>query len=401
MKPSLTVIALICASVTFATGVTNTRSDTLADIARFAQSICDDIPEGSLTRRSVQQGVKARSEELAHVIEGPDKEIVTRSEDIYVGIPFDKLPDKIPTVSMCKSNLVELLLSARTFKFEDTSSKTLTILRSLPLGHSTISYAEFLLGTPRSETVGQKEFEKSGYTIRVSFLTQTSRLGRAGTISGLYLSRSALSENDEVGSVDFFGTWNEELVCSHVNQNKPPGHCLPVVERTSSLNNTALGDFINSDCDDLIITNSSRANDVDIDRNDPITLSLRCSVFNKLSDTPILPEFNDHPDAMIELTAEITVAGEEWNIRSSDVIGLYCYLVGGACRLEGISNRFATLDEARLAKAKLGDSWESEGHDLLYRASVTSVSISMLSAPRERTISHFCRSTRCYSSNPD
>jgi hypothetical protein len=33
------------------------------------------------------------------------------AEEIYSGIPFDKLPDQIPTVSMCKSQLVMLLLS--------------------------------------------------------------------------------------------------------------------------------------------------------------------------------------------------------------------------------------------------------------------------------------------------
>jgi hypothetical protein len=34
----------------------------------------------------------------------------SKTQEIYNGIPFDKLPDKIPTVSMCKLELVRLLL---------------------------------------------------------------------------------------------------------------------------------------------------------------------------------------------------------------------------------------------------------------------------------------------------
>jgi hypothetical protein len=89
------------------------RADSLADIAQFAQSICSDIPEGSLTRTSIQGQIGANAGLLAKVITGDANVSGSRAEEIYKGIPFDKLPDKIPTVSMCKLEVVKLLVAEK------------------------------------------------------------------------------------------------------------------------------------------------------------------------------------------------------------------------------------------------------------------------------------------------
>jgi hypothetical protein len=84
----------------------------LAEISQFAQSICGDIPEGNLTRTSIQGKVGANAGWLAKIVSGNADVSGSRFQEIYKGIPFDKLPDEIPTVSMCKSELVKVLLSA-------------------------------------------------------------------------------------------------------------------------------------------------------------------------------------------------------------------------------------------------------------------------------------------------
>ncbi len=105
MKKISVAIVIIVAEMACA------QADSYSVIAQFAQSICGDIPEGSLTRTSIQGKVEANAGLLAKIISGDANVSGTKTEEIYKGIPFDKLPDNIPTVSMCKSELVRLLLA--------------------------------------------------------------------------------------------------------------------------------------------------------------------------------------------------------------------------------------------------------------------------------------------------
>ncbi len=107
MRRLVTALALSAATITSA------YADSLPDLAQFAQSICGDIPEASLTRTSIQGKVEANANLLAKIITGNANVSGSRTTEIYKGIPFDKLPDKIPTVSMCKIELVKLLLSQK------------------------------------------------------------------------------------------------------------------------------------------------------------------------------------------------------------------------------------------------------------------------------------------------
>jgi hypothetical protein len=89
------------------------KADTYAEMAQFAQSICGDIPSGSLTRTNIQSKVQANAALLAKIISGSGEVSDQKQQEIYQGVPFDKLPDKIPTVSMCKIELIKTMLTAK------------------------------------------------------------------------------------------------------------------------------------------------------------------------------------------------------------------------------------------------------------------------------------------------
>src|ERR1051326_844502 len=88
-------------------------AQSLAEISNFAQSICGDIPEGSITRTEIEGKFKISVAEFIKLIGGSGEATAAQKSEIYKGIPFDKLPNNIPTVSMCKSELVKILLERR------------------------------------------------------------------------------------------------------------------------------------------------------------------------------------------------------------------------------------------------------------------------------------------------
>jgi hypothetical protein len=107
------VSRFLIGSLAIVTAVTYARADGFSDMAEFAQSICGDIPEGNLTRTSIEGKIGANIGLLAKVMGGDASASGSRSAEIYKGIPFEKLPDRIPTVAMCKSELVKLLVSQK------------------------------------------------------------------------------------------------------------------------------------------------------------------------------------------------------------------------------------------------------------------------------------------------
>jgi hypothetical protein len=104
------VTRVLIALAVVVTTLTSARADSLPDIAQFAQSICGDIPEGSLTRASIQGKVGEHADVFAKLASGGADQTESQAKVTYKGIPFDKLPDKIPTVSMCKIELLKILL---------------------------------------------------------------------------------------------------------------------------------------------------------------------------------------------------------------------------------------------------------------------------------------------------
>jgi hypothetical protein len=100
---------LLVALAFLAAATSSAKAENYAEMAQFAQSICGDIPEGSLTRTEIQGKVQASAGVLAKIISGSADVSGSRTDEIYNGIPFDKLPDKIPTVAMCRIELIKIL----------------------------------------------------------------------------------------------------------------------------------------------------------------------------------------------------------------------------------------------------------------------------------------------------
>jgi hypothetical protein len=107
------VYKLIVVLTVFTTVTTSARGDSLSEIAQFAESICGDIPEGNLTRTAIQGKVEANSGAFAKLVGARADVVGSQAVIIYKGIPFDKLPDKIPTASMCKRELAQVLLARK------------------------------------------------------------------------------------------------------------------------------------------------------------------------------------------------------------------------------------------------------------------------------------------------
>jgi hypothetical protein len=84
-----------------------------SDMADFAQSICGDIPSGTLSKTTIKGAVEANAGLLARIVNGNANLTAEQVKQLYIGIPLDKLPDNIPTVSMCKSELVKVLLARK------------------------------------------------------------------------------------------------------------------------------------------------------------------------------------------------------------------------------------------------------------------------------------------------
>lgn len=104
MKAHLLAVAVVLL------GAVNARAETFPEIAQFAQQICGDIPSGNLTRTNIKGKVQANVGVLGKIVGGTADVDASRGQVIYDGIPWHKLPDSIPTVSMCKLELVKIIL---------------------------------------------------------------------------------------------------------------------------------------------------------------------------------------------------------------------------------------------------------------------------------------------------
>jgi hypothetical protein len=97
------------------------HADSLSDIASFAQSVCDDVPKGSDARTSIKGKIEANSGVLARIIAGNKGVSGWKAEELYEGIPFDKLPNKFTSTAVCKVELVKLLSDEHLGEYLKTS----------------------------------------------------------------------------------------------------------------------------------------------------------------------------------------------------------------------------------------------------------------------------------------
>ena len=107
MKAALLTMPFIIALVLSA------HASEYTDMAEFAQSICGDIPSGNLSKTTIKGAVQANAGVFARIVSGGANLGADKVQEIYSGIPLDRLPDNIPTVSMCKSELVKVLILRR------------------------------------------------------------------------------------------------------------------------------------------------------------------------------------------------------------------------------------------------------------------------------------------------
>jgi hypothetical protein len=98
---------IVAAALMF--GMHSGNAQSLTELAQFAESICGDIPRGELTKNNIKGKIEANLGVIAKLISGNAEIEASKAREIYNGIPLDKLPDKIPTVSMCKLELIKLL----------------------------------------------------------------------------------------------------------------------------------------------------------------------------------------------------------------------------------------------------------------------------------------------------
>lgn len=88
-------------------------AQTLDEISRFAGEICGDIPEGTYTKTTIKGAIEANAGLFSNLVGISGSASPERITEAYKGIPFDKLPDSIPTASMCKSELAKILIERR------------------------------------------------------------------------------------------------------------------------------------------------------------------------------------------------------------------------------------------------------------------------------------------------
>jgi hypothetical protein len=102
---TLMVLAAAAACASF-----SAKADEYQDMSQFAQNICGDIPSGTLSKTTIKGAVQANAGILARIVSGNANASADTVREVYNGVPLDRLPDNIPTVAMCKSELVKVLL---------------------------------------------------------------------------------------------------------------------------------------------------------------------------------------------------------------------------------------------------------------------------------------------------
>ncbi|GGE12657.1 hypothetical protein GCM10011390_34800 [Aureimonas endophytica] len=89
------------------------RADDYPVVAGFSRSVCEDITSGLLTRTRIKEAVEARVGVLAAMVNGGEAVSESFVRQLYSGIPFDKLPDYMPSALSCKFELASVISQRR------------------------------------------------------------------------------------------------------------------------------------------------------------------------------------------------------------------------------------------------------------------------------------------------
>lgn len=95
--------------------VSQTRADSLSDIAAFAEKICNQSLVGNESSTTIQANLNGDLNGLAKALglSVGAGGLVKKDGSHYDGIPKDKLPNSIPTPAQCKLELAKVLISER------------------------------------------------------------------------------------------------------------------------------------------------------------------------------------------------------------------------------------------------------------------------------------------------
>jgi hypothetical protein len=124
---------------------------------QFAQSICGDIPSGNLSKTTIRGAVQANAEAFAKIVSGNANVDASTVTQIYDGIPLDKLPDNIPTVAMCKLELIKVLIA------RETKQVPTDLFEKVKLGSTDIGYMDSRLGTASSSSKNVNTYDQNKY----------------------------------------------------------------------------------------------------------------------------------------------------------------------------------------------------------------------------------------------
>jgi hypothetical protein len=149
-------------------GMHSVNAQNLSELAQFAESICRDIPHGEYTKTNIQGKVEAKVGLLAKLITGNATLDASKAKEVYDGIPFEKLPNNIPTVSMCKVEVIKILRSTPGKQsYVERSSDLRTVGRYLDFHGGTIYTAKD--PCTQLDIIGTSELAIDDKTIHSSF----------------------------------------------------------------------------------------------------------------------------------------------------------------------------------------------------------------------------------------
>jgi hypothetical protein len=119
--------AIIAATIIFY--AISAKAETLNNITQFAHNICGELPSGGVSTAAIKDKVQANAGLLAKLVTNSAKVTESVQNEVYAGIPFDKLPHDVNNVTQCKVELIKIILDSNQIIWPDKGNSTLTPVR--------------------------------------------------------------------------------------------------------------------------------------------------------------------------------------------------------------------------------------------------------------------------------
>ena len=180
------------------------KADEYQAMEQFAQSICGDIPSGNLSKTTIRGAVQANAGAFAKIVSGNANVDASTVTQIYDGIPLDKLPDNIPTVAMCKLELIKVLIA------RETKQVPTDLFEKVKLGSTDIGYIDSRLGTASSSSKNVNNYDQNKYKWTVLHSGAAGVTGQfqhfaPNKVLGLMVERKSLELDSGTNAVEIDG----------------------------------------------------------------------------------------------------------------------------------------------------------------------------------------------------